>query len=454
MKKFRKFPISLKQLLIITSLFLVMIAGGCEFQVDFRELADQIIEQVVPAPEDTAVPVDSSPTVEATEVVEVNTTPTPLSGAVELVLWVPPQFDPEVDSPANQLFKQRIAEFEETHEDIFVTVRVKSVSGATSLLESLTITSTAASQGMPSLIALPRSDLETAVSRNLLIPFEAYSSAIDEQDWYNYAQNLTVVGANSYGLPFAGDVLAMIYRSEAIGEFPETWDEILRRGEPIAFPAADPQSLTTMALYLSSGGEIDTTQRLPQMDLELLNNLYQLYADGAQSGVFPLWLTDLQRDTDAWTAYNELRSNQVITWASRYLSDPSEDSTLALLPAFDNEELVTIADGWVWCLTDPRVQTHEISVELAEFLTDAAYLSDWSSEAGVFPVRPSTLNTWEDTEVKSLLGELALIAHRRPTNEIIGIIGLVMEDQLVQILSGKTTAPFAAQAVIDHIGNP
>jgi ABC-type glycerol-3-phosphate transport system substrate-binding protein len=454
MKKFNKFPIPLKHLLMITSLFLVIIAGGCEFQVDFRELVDQFIEQVVPTPEDTAVPVDSSPAVETTEVEEVITTPTPLSGTVELVLWVPPQFDPEVNSRASELFKQRIAEFEETHDDIFVTVRVKSASGATGLLESLTITSSAANQGMPSLVALPRSDLESAISRNLLIPFDSYSSAIDEQDWYDYAQNLTVVGANSYGLPFAGDVLAMVYRSEEIGEFPATWVEILRRGEPIAFPAADPQSLTTIALYLSSGGEIEATQRLPQMDLELLNNLYQLFANGAQSGVFPLWLTELQRDSDAWTTYNELRSNQVITWASRYLRDPSEDSTLALLPAFDNEELVTIADGWVWCLTDPRVQAHEISVELAEFLTDAEYLSDWSSEAGVFPVRPSTLNTWEDTELINLLGELAQIAQIRPTNEIISIIGLVMEDQLVQILSGKTTAPFAAQAIIDHIGNP
>lgn len=454
MKKFRKFPISLKHLLIITSLFLVMIAGGCDFQGEFRELVDQIVEQVVPAPSETPVLVDSSPTVEVTEVIEVNTTPTPLTGTVELVLWVPPQFDPQIDSPANQLFKQRIAAFEESHEDIFITVRVKSVSGATSLLESLTITNAAASQGLPSLVALPRSDLESAVSRNLLIPFEPYSSAIDEQDWFDYAQNLTVVGGNSYGLPFAGDVLAMVYRSDAIGELPATWDGILRRGEPIAFPAADPQSLTTMALYLSSGGDMETAQRLPQMDLELLNQLYQLYADGAQSGVFPLWVTELQRDTDAWRAYNELRTNQVITWATRYLRDPSEDSSLALLPSFENEEIVTIADGWVWCLTEPRVQAHEISVELAEFLTDAEYLSNWSEDAGVFPVRPSTLNTWEDPELKTLLGELAQVAHIRPTNEIVGVIGLVMEDQLEQVLSGRTTAPFAAQAIIDHIGNP
>lgn len=443
-----------KYLALITSLFLILLLGGCDFQVDFRELVDQIVEQVVPAPVETDIPTKVTPTMEETEVVAPDTTPTPLSGTVELVLWVPPQFDPQLDLPANQLFRQRIAQFEESHDDIFITVRVKSASGATGLMESLTITNSAAAQGMPSLIALSRADLETAVSRNLLIPFESYSSAIDEQDWYDFAQDLTVVGGNSYGLPFAGDALIMVYRPEKIGSVSPTWDGLLSKGNPLAFPAADPLSLISMLLYLSSGGEIDTTQRFPQMDLELLNQLYQFYADGAQSGVFPLWLTQLQRDSDAWTAFNELRSDQVITWVTRYLSKPSEDSALTILPAFETNESITIGDGWVWCLTEPRTQAHEISVELAEFLTDPAFLSAWSTQAGVLPVRPSSTNAWNDPQLRELLDDLAQKSHIKPTNEIVSIIGLVMQDQLVQVLSGSTTAPFAAQSIIDRIGNP
>lgn len=454
MKFSQVLSIRLKHLLIITSLFLVMMSAGCDFQANFRELVDQIVEQVVPAPVDTQVPANKTPTVEETEIIPVETTPTPLTGTVELVLWVPPQFDPQLDSPENQLFKQRIAEFEESQEDVFITVRVKSESGPTGLLEALTITNAAATQAMPSLIALPRSDLETAVSRNLLIPFETYSSEIDEDDWYDYAQNLTVVGGNSYGLPFAGDALSMVYRPAEIGDVPDDWEEFLKRGLPVAFPAADPQSLINMMLYISLGGEFDTPQRLPAMDLELLTQLYQFYADGAQSGVFPSWLTEVQRDSDAWTAYNELRSNQVITWTTRYLSDPSEDSQLAFLPSFENSQTVTIADGWVWCLTEPKEQAHELSVELAAFLTEAEYLSEWSAEAGVLAVRPSTLNAMQDPVLRELLDNLARNAHIRPTNEIVNMIGLVMKDQLVQVLSGNTTAPFAAQAIIDHIGNP
>lgn len=449
----KPFSIRLRFLFLTISLLSVVLLGGCEFQLDFRELVSQIVEQIVPPPAITATPLITSPTVESTDVVAVTPTAPPLSGAVELVIWVPPQFDPQLDTPESVLFKQRIAEFEASHEDVFVTIRVKAVSGTTGLLESLTITSAAASQAMPTLVALPRSDIETAVARNLIIPFDTYSSEIDDPDWYDYAQRLTVFGGSSYGLPFAGNALVMVYRPSIVGEPPASWNDMVRRGEAISIPAADPQSLFTLALYLSSGGDLESIQRLPPLDLEILTRLYQLFADGAQAGVFPLWLTEMQKDSEAWTAYNELRSNWVITWLTRHLSDPSDDSQIALLPQV-NETPTTLADGWVWCLTDPRVQVHELSVELAEFLVEPEFLSEWTPLAGVLPVRPSSIIGFEDQTLRTTLGQIALSAHIRPNNEIVNVIGLVMQDQFLQVLSGKTTAPFAAQAIIDRIGNP
>ena len=450
-----KKPISnqLRLTFLSISLLLVVLLGGCEFQVDVRELVNQIVEQVVPPPETTETPFAATPTVDSTEVVAVTPTIPVISGPVELDLWVPPQFNPEADTPESILFKQRIEEFEASHEDVFITVRVKSVSGATGLLEALTITHGAATQALPSLIALPRSDLETAVSRNLLIPFDTYSSEIDNPDWYDYAQNLTVIGGSSYGLPFAGDAMVMVYRPSIVGEPPATWEDLISRGEPIAFPAADPQSFLTLALYLSSGGDLESTQRLPQLNIDILTQIYQLYADGAQSGVFPLWLTQLQRDTEAWTDYNEFLSNWMIPRLNRHLSDPADDSDLASFPEISNTP-TTLADGWVWCLTDPRMEAHELSVELAEFLVDPDYLSEWTPLVGALPVRPSTLSGFENQELRNKLGQIALFSHIRPNNEIVNIIGLIMQDQLVQVLSGKTTAPFAAQAIIDRIGNP
>ncbi len=451
MKFKRKFSRQLRNILILISLFTVIFQTGCDFQVNFRELVDQIVEQVVPSSA-TATPSDVVSTVETPEAVAVTPTVAPVSGTTELVLWVPPQFDPELDDPANQLFKQQIAAFERSHDSVFITVRVKAATGQTGLLESLSITNDAATDVMPSLVAFTRSDLETAVTRNLLVPFDSYSIEIDNQDWYDYAQKLTVIGGSSYGLPFAGDAMMLVYRPSIVGEPPLTWTDLLKRGEPVAFPAADPQSLLSLSIYLSSGGELDSTQRLSQLDQEKLNQLFQLYADGAQAGVFPLWLTELQKSTEAWTAYNELRSNWVITWMTRHLSDPAEDSKLASFPSV-NDATIPLADGWVWCLTDPNEQVHPLAVELAEFLTDADYLRKWTPLEGVLPVRPSSLTAYTDPDLQSLIGQEALTAHVRPSNEIVSSLGLMMEEQLVLILSGKTTAPFAAQAIMDRLGN-
>ncbi|MBE0688014.1 MAG: hypothetical protein IH585_18625, partial [Anaerolineaceae bacterium] len=149
----KSFSTPLRNLFLTISLLSVVLLGGCEFQLDFRELVSQIVEQIVPQSAITETPTATSPTIESTDVAAVTPTASPLSGAVELIIWVPPQFNPQLDTPESVLFRQRIADFEASHDDIFITVRVKGVSGATGLLESLTITSAAASQAMPTLVA-------------------------------------------------------------------------------------------------------------------------------------------------------------------------------------------------------------------------------------------------------------------------------------------------------------
>jgi ABC-type glycerol-3-phosphate transport system substrate-binding protein len=310
---------------------------------------------------------------------------------------------------------------------------------------------------MPSIIALNRSDLETAVSQKLIYAFDTYSSVIDEDDWYQYARDLTIIGASSYGLPFAGDALALLYRPVVIGSPPVTWADVLRRGEPLAFNGADPQALFVMSLYQTSGSMsgavLENTQRLPQLDLELLTKVFQLIADGGQSGTFPLWVTELQKDSDTWTSYNELRSNWVITWSSRYLSNISSDTSLVVFP-MNNEIPISIADGWIWCITDPSSDTHALSAELIEFLTAPDFLKSWESTAGVLPVRPSSLAGWSDQELAQVLGQVATSARVRPRNEVITVLGPIFTEQVILILTGKTTAPIAAQTVIDKVGNP
>jgi ABC-type glycerol-3-phosphate transport system substrate-binding protein len=295
--------------------------------------------------------------------------------------------------------------------------------------------------------------LSNAVSQQLVYSFDPYSSMIDEDDWYQYARNLTIVGGSSYGLPFAGDSLILLNRPEIIGNQPVTWADVLRRGEPLSFPGSDPQALFTMALYQAAGGNLENAQRLPQLDLEKLTQVFQLFADGGQTGVFPLWTTELQKDSEAWTAYNELRSNWVVTWSTRFLQDPISDTSPLVFPIIKDSP-VSIVDGWVWSITDPNMDHHALIAELIEFLTAPDFLRTWSPATGILPVRPSSLGGWQDQNLINMLNQVALSSRVKPRNEVTTTLGPLLSEQVVLILSGKTTAPIAAQTVIDKLGNP
>ena len=121
---------------------------------------------------------------------------------------------------------------------------------------------------------------------------------------YEYARRLTLIDGNNYGLPFAGDVLLLVVRPDSIGALPETWEDVLRRGEPMSFPAADTQALVTLNLYLSAKGGFEDEQRHLELDEESLRQVFTLYESGGQSGVFPLWITQYQKMEDSWTRNN------------------------------------------------------------------------------------------------------------------------------------------------------
>ena len=50
-------------------------------------------------------------------------------------IWLPPEFDPDGNSPASSLLKARLEQFATENPDIRLEVRVKALEGAGGLLE-------------------------------------------------------------------------------------------------------------------------------------------------------------------------------------------------------------------------------------------------------------------------------------------------------------------------------
>lgn len=371
-----------------------------------------------------------------------------------LTIWVPPQFSPQSGNEAGKLLQMRLDRFMFENPNVRVEVRVKAVNGPGSLLETLATANAAAPGALPSLVALNRNDLESAAIKGLIYPMDGQTTIMDEPDWYAYASQLSVLQGSTFGLPFAGDALLMVYRPSVFGEaVPSDWAAIKKQSIPVAFPVMDQQAFVTLALYQSLGGEVEDEQGHPSLEADVLVNIFNLYDVGIQQGVFPAWLSDMETYNQSWQAFREQRVPMAITWSSLYLSEQPDDTAAMVLPSL-GENSVTEATGWIWCLSDPNPERRAISIKLAEYLVDSEFLTAWDAAAGMLPTRPTALNGWPEQSLRAVISQTALSARPRPRNELLASIGPILEDATLQVIRRQKNPEQAALEAASRLATP
>ncbi len=110
------------------------------------------------------------------------------------------------------------------------------------------------------------------------------------------------------------------------------WETLFKSDQPLAFPAGDPQALFPVSAYLSLGGMIQDQQNRPIIEKELIEDVFDQYAEGARLGIFPVKLLQLANEDQSWIAYTEKEYEMVVAWISHYLSEHPADSSATLVP--------------------------------------------------------------------------------------------------------------------------
>lgn len=376
-------------------------------------------------------------------------TPTP-APVTQLTLWVPPEMDPKGDTEAGQLLNNRLQLFSNLHGGIEINVRVKAASGSGGLLDALTSTSTVAPGALPDLVALNRSDLETAALKSLIFPLDRLTSITDDEDWFGFTRDMSLLQGSTFGLPFAADAMVLVYRPVFFPEAPISWDGIINGEIKLAFAGDSDQALFTLALYQAEGGLIQDNQRRPMLELAPLTEVFHLIKDGADAGIFPSWLNQYQTPGQVWLGYREGESNLAVIWLSDYLKEMPADSTVAPLPALTSD-LFTLGTGLSWAVATPIETRQSLAVELAEFLVDPVFISEWTASAGYIPSRPSSLESWQDVDLRTTVNQIAHSTHLLPNNDLIASLGPVLRENTLQLLQGLIDPGQAAQVAVDSL---
>ena len=379
-------------------------------------------------------------------------TPTP-AGPISLRIWLPPDFDPTAGTSAGEILQARLDEFTSRRPGTHIEVRIKEPDGPGGLLDSLTTANAAAPLALPDLVALPRPALETAALKGLVHPFSGLSDPIDTPDWFTYAQQLARVQDSTFGIPFAGDVMLLVYRPSVLSQPPEDLTSALRSSGPLAFPAADPQALFTLALYQAAGGNIRDEQGRPILQADILEKVLQFYQDGSEAEYTPFWLTQLQTDDQAWGEFTKQNAPLVVTWISRYLSADQADMAVAPLPTLEGNDF-TLANGWVWALASPDPERQKLATELAEFLSEADFLARWTAASGYLPPRASGLENWKDAALQPLALRVAQSAQLNPAGDLLASLAPVLQQAAIEVLKKQNDPQTAAQNAADSLTVP
>jgi len=399
------------------------------------------IQSLLSTPEPASVPTATS-TLRATSTPTITPTNTP-DGPRTLRIWVSPQFDPSAETPAATLLQERLDEFVTRRPNLQIDVRVKAED---SLITALTTTRSAASSSMPDLVTLSRANLEAATAKGLLHPLNGLTTLLDDPDWYAYALQMAHIQNSAFGLPFAGDALALVgYRSPLPSDWENLSDETL-----FIFPAADPRSLFTLSLYLSAGGTLQDNQGSLVLDEEILTEVLTLYLPDTETPFISPQVVNYETDEQAWNAFREQRGNLVVSWLSRFLDEETLPLALGILPGLETGQY-TLATGWSWALAGSNSENQPLAVELAEFLSDSEFLAEWTQAAGYLPTRPTALSSWSEAEEQTVITQTAESANLIPTEDILVTVGPLFSEATLAVLNGEQLPADAAKSVAEQL---
>jgi ABC-type glycerol-3-phosphate transport system substrate-binding protein len=263
---------------------------------------------------------------------------------------------------------------------------------------------------------------------------------------------LTSIQGKTYALPFIGDALVIVYRPEKIGYPTNDWNQLMRIGQGLIFPAADPQAVFSLSLYQSTGGDIRGETGQPKLDADKLKQVLQFFLTGEKQGLFPSWLTQLEDDAQALQAYQDMKANILVTWVSNYLANLPADSVAMPLPPFSGQS-ITPAGGWVIAVTDPIADRRNASIKLAEYLVDSSFLSEWTAASGYLPTRPSELYAWHNNSVQILVDQVARSAMVLPTSDMVDSLGPVLQNVTIQVIKQQLSPEEAAKTASGSLGS-
>lgn len=372
----------------------------------------------------------------------------------DLILWLPPRFDPAAEGTAAELLQAQLEAFEAEHPGLNVRTRIKAERGPGGLLETLSAAKTVAPDVLPDVIALHPAALTSAALKGLILPLDDVSPRPTEDGWFPYAVMAAEIDGGFYGLPFASDAHVFAYRTGVYNSPPRAWSLVMDTNQPFLFPAGDPQALFTIVQYESLGGNLTGPSGRPALDPTTLSQVLAFYGSARSSRLLSEEALTVTTAEQSWQAFLEGRAAGSVAPLSSYLNRPNTTFLSASPLPNRNGDGVSVAYTWSWALvaTDPERQ--QLAADLLQMMHEPDFLGPWSEAVGLLPPSTGALDTWQEGADASVVALLAPTLRPHPSEEILATFGPHLKQAVSNVLSGGMSPDEAALQAAQAVQNP
>jgi len=421
-----------KQALFTATAFLALLLSACS---------------LVPTPTITSTPTVAQATSSSTDVPVV--TPEPVE---ELIIWVAPAFAPGEDTEAGRLLAERLEQFTNNHPNVELSIRTKALQGDAGLLNTFLAANLAAPETLPDLITLNQNALATASGEGLLLPVVEWGDAPDAEEWYDFAITGSRINGTFFGMPLAAEADIFAFWSARFEQAPANWELLLEENERFCLPLGDPRGTFTFASYSLMGGPSIEADGSLTLDSGILTSILSFYQAAQEAQLLAPESSTIETTEECWDLLAIDQVSAAVVPLENVLHQVGSSLSGGSIP-LQHGPGFSLASTWSLALTTARPERIELAAELAEWLSDPAFLGLWSEALGYLPARAAALSTWEDEQQLALASSLVTLAMVQPSSTILSpfsaAITTAIDDVLDRGLPPASAATDAAQGVLE-----
>jgi ABC-type glycerol-3-phosphate transport system substrate-binding protein len=376
--------------------------------------------------------------------------PTADPNANKLVIWWPASLYPE--GSARQVIMAQFTRYEALYQTA-LTVRIKRSEGSGGIFETLRSGIVAAPSTMPDLTLMRRSDLVQAAASKLIEPLDL--TPLQAEDFFTSGLALGKVNGIQYGVPYTLQVDHMLYRTSAVPNPPQTFDAVLKDGEPFLFAGGTTKGVNTtlLAQYIAAGGQVVDENNVPTLNVDAFRTVLHYYEQYAAAKVSAPQLLDFTTVSQYWPLLTGNKANFIEVDSTTYLAERESLNGISFsqIPMPD-QDVVTSVNGWMWVITTANPERQAAAFALLQWYLADEQQSVVTKTLGILPSRKQSLDAWGSDDYTRFVSDLLSLPTVPPADMVDANLAGAMQQAFADVLSARKSAESAALDAAAKLG--